>query len=473
MSIRLRLTAWCAAIFCALFIGLTIITYVIHARAQYRDVDETLAAMTTHNRSEIERQLASGAPLNRSLVASIDVAGQELAGAELTVYDAADNVIIGRSIPKAAPTVALATSPPHDPAMFLTVDTPDGRVRVHTMPLTNAAQTVGYVQTSISLAALDRSLARLRLLLMAAMAGGLIIALAGSLTTAAHALRPIADMTETARAITLSRSFGSRLEPTARSDELGELTRTFNEMLSSLDEAHQRQQQFVDDAAHELRAPLTSIIGNLELLDRAHDLPASEQQAVVSDALAEAERLGRLVSGMLMLARADGGQRVVRARVELDRLTVDVVRLARPRASGVRLVVSEIVPAVVPGDADQLRQLLVILVENAMRYTPGGGNVSVALRQQDGEAVLSVRDTGVGISAADLPRIFDRFYRADPTRSRVVGGSGLGLAIAKWIAEAHDGRIEVESRPGTGSTFTVVLPLADPGIDSAKRNDVG
>lgn len=469
MSIRLRLASWCAAIFSALFIGLEVFIYSVHTGAHYRDTDTTLSAVTSHYQGEIERRLESGTPLSASLVAAIDTEGQQLVGSELTVYDVEGGVVLGRSFPGAAPILSPGDSSPHGPATYLAIDTARGRVRVHTMSLTYDSQTVGYVQTSVSLANLDRSISRFRLLLIGTAVGGLVIAIAGSLATAARALRPIADVTDTARAIAVSHGFGRRLDPIAQHDEVGELTRTFNEMLSSLDEAHQAQRRFVDDAAHELRAPLTSIIGNLDLLERASDLPVSEQQAIVTDVRAEAERLARLVSELLILARADSGQPLVLEMVELDRVVLDVVRRALPMTGGVGLDIAELVPTVVRGDADRLHQLLVILVENALRYTSSSGSVTVAMSRRDGEAVLSVRDTGIGIDVADLPNIFDRFFRADPARSRVGGGSGLGLTIAKWIAEAHEGRIEVESAPGRGSTFTVTLPSADERVDQVRR----
>jgi two-component system OmpR family sensor kinase len=280
------------------------------------------------------------------------------------------------------------------------------------------------------------------------------------LMTATRALRPIADVTETARAIALSRGFARRLEPSRQQDELGELSRTFNEMLDSLDAAYRAQRQFVDDAAHELRAPVTSITGNLELLERARDLPDAEREAILADVRVEAERLGRLVNDLLALARADAGLRVTRAPVELDRVVVEGMRAMHHLAGDVALGLTALEPAVVVGDADRLKQVLVILVENALRYTPAGGQVRVSLRSLAKEAVLAVEDTGMGIGPADLPRIFDRFYRADPARSRIAGGSGLGLAIAKWVVEAHNGRMEVESEPDQGTVFRVWLPLA-------------
>lgn len=465
MSIRVRLAIWCAGISCILLAAVGLAVFTIHSQAHYGDVDRTLAAMTEHFRVEIDRQLARGAPLDRALLAEIDAAGPQLVGANLALIDPAGNAISGRAL--AADALGRDAAPAHDPMTFATVAEDEGRVRVHTMPLTAAGTTVGYVQSSVSLADLDRSLARFRVLLVGAMVAGVVLSGLGSLVTAARALQPVFTLTETARAIALSRAFGRRIEPSDARDELGELARTFNEMLGSLQSAHEGQRRFIDDAAHELRAPLTSIAGNLDLLERALDLPASERVAIEADIRREVDRLGRLVNDLLALARADAGQAVARESVELDRIVIDEVRQMRRLANGVALAITGVEPTVVLGDIDRLRQLVVVLIDNALRYTPAGGGVEVGLRRADGEALVSVVDTGIGIAAEELPRIFDRFYRTDPARDRDAGGSGLGLAIAGWIAEAHGGRIEVASTPGAGSRFTVALPLAVPAAGPA------
>lgn len=462
MSIRVRLAAWCVTIFCVLLAAISIVIYGIHSRAHYRDLDQTLAAMTAHYGSEIERDLTTNHSLDQAFLASLDTTGPGLLDTSLAVYDASLALVAGSSLPGAEPAAGVLGAGEHGVESFQTVPTPAGRVRVHTMPLALNGTTAGYIQSRASLAAIDQSVARLRLLLIAAVAGGMLVAAAGSMLTVTRALHPIADVTETARAIALSRGFGRRLlEPVRDRDELGELVRTFNEMLSSLDVAYQAQRRFVDDAAHELRAPVTSITGNLDLLARASGLPSSERDAILADVRAESERLGRLVNDLLALARADAGQRVTRERVDLDRVVIEGLRGLRLLADAVDLGVDALEPVVVEGDPDRLKQLLIVLVENALRYTPAGGRVRVSLCRRRAEAVLTVADTGMGIGTEDLPRIFDRFYRADPARARDAGGSGLGLAIAKWIAEAHDGRIEVESEPGAGAVFRVWLPLAE------------
>jgi len=246
-----------------------------------------------------------------------------------------------------------------------------------------------------------------------------------------------------------------------RRDELGQLATAFNGMLTSLEEAYRTQQRFVADASHELRAPLTALQGNLELLERAPDLPDAEKAEMVACLRQEIGRMGRLVSDLLALAHADAGQKLVSKKlVELDRLLLEAFRDARGLAKGQRLSVGELDQLQVVGDPDRLKQLLVILMDNALKYTPTGGEVSLGLRRSGGIVELTVKDTGIGISAEDLPHIFERFYRADKARSRDLGGSGLGLSIAKWIVEQHGGSISVSSIPGSGSTFTVCLPAS-------------
>jgi signal transduction histidine kinase len=286
-------------------------------------------------------------------------------------------------------------------------------------------------------------------------------------------------MTSTARSISASEDFSKRVsnKTLLGSNELSILATTFNEMLANLQESYQRQQRFVADASHELRAPITSIRCNLDLLAKAPDLPVDEAEGALSDARAEADRMGRLVNDLLTLARSDTAQQ---ARVngykksseqvqliDLDSLLLEVFRQYRPASEngdadgemrGPRLMLQDITPVKVYGDADSLKQVLVALLDNALKYTPYEGHISLSLNTSGQYAVVKVSDTGIGIPPEDLPHIFERFYRADRTRSRDRGGSGLGLTIAQSIVQEHQGTIEVESTPGRGSTFSVKLP---------------
>ena len=479
MSIRLRLALWYGGLLGAVLAVVGVLAITLLARGQDRAVDRSLAIVTEHYQEEIERRLAAGAALADAMPVHRDGDRVELAGTEYTVYagtealyanltvvDAAGAVVLDVPCPGAEPLAELPAAPPLDtgarPGRPTTVAAEDGhgRLRFYRLPVRANGTVVGHAQTTVSLAGLDRTLDRTRLQVLAAVVAGMLAAALGGWAIAARALRPVAAMTETASAIARSRQFGRRLGRVEPRDEVGELARCFNEMLDSLEAVHRAQRRFVDDAAHELRAPLQTITGNIELLERARDLPSWQREAMLTDVRAEAERLARLVGELLLLARADDGQPIARDRVPLDDLLVETLRGARPLAAGVDVGIAALEPAVVAGDRDRLKQLLLILLENALRYTPSGGQVRVSLRRQSAEAVVEVVDSGIGIAPEDLPRVFDRFYRGDEARSRDAGGSGLGLAIAKWIAEAHGGAIAVASRPGQGAAFTVALPLA-------------
>lgn len=225
----------------------------------------------------------------------------------------------------------------------------------------------------------------------------------------------------------------------------------------------EQMRRFMGDAAHELRTPLTVLRTQAEVaLQQPRDV--ARYQAVLHAIDAEAQRLGRIVDDLLTLARADAGERVIeRKRLSLDDIALDAAETARPMANarGVEIRIEQFEEARVDGDPVLLRQLVMILLDNAVKYTPAGGTVRLGVGSANCEAVLDIADTGVGIDATDLPRVFDRFFRGDPARTRSGGddhapsGAGLGLAIAKWIADAHRAVISVESQPGAGSRFVV------------------
>ncbi len=222
------------------------------------------------------------------------------------------------------------------------------------------------------------------------------------------------------------------------------------------------QRAFIADASHELRTPLSVMRANAELLKRHDAEPVNANREAVDDIIAESDRLGRLVSQMLTLARVDSGQaELALSEVALDELADDVSRGMRLLAEerGVSLETEIERPLRLRGDGDRLRELMVVLTHNSIKYTDAGGRVRLEARlSHGGKVMVRVSDTGQGIPPEALPHIFDRFYRVDKARSREAGGTGLGLAIARWIAEAHGGSIRAESAPGVGTTVTVELP---------------
>ncbi len=291
--------------------------------------------------------------------------------------------------------------------------------------------------------------------------GGVLVivsALVGGLVLARRALAPVADVTDTARAISLSGDFAARVEAGQPGDEVGELAVAFNEMLTALEQNHYALQRFLGDASHELRTPLTTIRANLDLARRP-GLPDDERKAILGDAADEAERMGRLIADLLSLARAESGVRLELRPVELDALLVESVRRQRQAAPHVRMGVTTVEPAIVDGDRDRLRELFGILLDNAARYTPAGGSVAAALEVRDGRAVVRVQDTGIGLAEQDRNHVFERLYRGAQARTMRPSGTGLGLAIARWIVESHAGTIELTDREGGGTVATVMLPV--------------
>jgi signal transduction histidine kinase len=269
-------------------------------------------------------------------------------------------------------------------------------------------------------------------------------------------------MTQSAHSISGAGDLTRRIQQPKTRDEVGRLAETFNDMLARIEELFRAQQRILADVSHELRSPLTAIRGNLDLLRRGALENDAERDASLAAIDSEAARMQRMVQDLLLLAQADAGVQIQKQPVELDTLLLDVYRQSRLKAGGVKLTLGSEDQAQVMGDSDRLKQLFTNLLDNAIKFTPSGGEVTLSLVRDTQWVHIAIADTGPGIPEADLPRIFDRFYRVDKARSRDRGGTGLGLSIVKWIVDAHDGRIDVKSEVGRGSTFTVSLPLAPP-----------
>jgi signal transduction histidine kinase len=376
-----------------------------------------------------------------------------------------------------------------DRPIFDTVPISDGssKVRLLTQPLhlEGTDQVIGAVQVAESLSPLDATMSAVARLLASAGAAALLLAVVVGWLLTRAALSPVFRITETARHIAATGDYRQRLHVTpprlGHGDELFFLAATFNDMIARLEYMLESQRRLLADTSHELRNPITIIRGNLALLRRPSIAETTRKEAIV-EAEEEAARMGRLVGDLLLLARADAGEApsLQRELVDLGELAAEVVEQSRPTADARLLTLRRDGACVVVGDRDRLKQLVANLVENAIRYTPVGGRINVSVHatalQQRGApvrsriaresgptpmAILTISDSGIGISPTDLPHVFERFYRADKARSRAHGGTGLGLSIAQYVAQAHGGSIEAFSE-GTnrGSTFTVRLPLA-------------
>lgn len=334
----------------------------------------------------------------------------------------------------------------------------------------------GIVQLARPLGSQGSALAALRRNMW--IGGAIVIALAFGIgwVLSRFALRPIERIAATARTIEESRDFSRRVDHKGPSDEVGRLTRTFNGMLGALQASYeqtetalQAQRRFVADASHELRTPLTTIRGNLALLGREPPISGEDRLAVLADMTEESERMSRLVDDLLTLARADAGRQLQVVPVALAPLLDDLARQARllapersigyapPADAGVQ----------VRANRDALKQIALILLDNALKHTPSGAAIELSATIEEGQAAIAVRDTGPGIAPDIRAHLFERFYRADIARTR--GGTGLGLAIAKALTEAQGGTIAAESRPGQGSVFIVRLPL--DGLEKEQRAD--
>ncbi len=333
---------------------------------------------------------------------------------------------------------------------------------------------VGIVQLARPLADRDRSLRSMGITLIVGSLSTTVIAFGVGWLLAGTTLRPIQRITETALAIGESQDFASRVAHKGPNDELGRLATTFNGMLGRLQGAYQQlahalevQRDFVADVSHELRTPLTTIRGNLALLRREPPLPRDEQREILDDLMGESERLTRLVTDLLTLARADAGQQLPVASVLVDAIVDDVCRQTRLLAPGREVLCS--VCADLQGESctmdasaglfalaydDGLKQLLLILADNAAKH--GEGTIHIAACPDGRHVVLTVRDSGPGMPEDLRARAFDRFYRGDSSRS--TPGFGLGLSIARTLTEAQQGTLTMESHVGVGTTFTVRLP---------------
>lgn len=295
----------------------------------------------------------------------------------------------------------------------------------------------------------------LNVILLIGLPLGLIVALIAGWWIARAALRPIDRISRTVRSVGESQDLSRRVDFIGPQDEVGRLATTFDAMLSRLQKAFETQKRFIADASHELRTPLTAIKGNAELMSIA---PPEEKDLCLIAIRREAERMTRLVSDLLLLAEADVAEQPVHMQpVNLSSVVDDVYASTLLMAGDrVEVLVERNDHVVVMADADRVKQLVLNLADNAVKFTPSGGAVSISLRAESNAAHIEVSDSGVGIPREDQDAIFERFYRAETSRSQ--RGSGLGLAICSWIVEAHGGTISVRSEPGKGSSFTVVLP---------------
>jgi two-component system OmpR family sensor kinase len=503
-GIRVQLTAWYTAIFALLILLFSLIFYMTLQALLASGVDSALQLRT--------QQIAAGVSNEGGKIIIEDVTG-ELPGLDSAAtpgaqgksptetsqaggphdtgqHGAQSDVNLGtlvRILDSKGQTVYISpafralslpsgsfTQPLQGMAWQGTVTAHNGQeVRVYSIALTDNGSVFAVLQVGQSLVQLTATLQIITLALLVIAPFMLLLGAVGSSWLAKRAFRPVLYLTRTAREIKAG-DLGRRVPVPLSSDEIHDLAVTLNEMIGRLDQAFTQQRRFVADASHELRTPVTAI---RSITDVALEEPLSFDECVeaLRDINAETERLGQLINDLLTLARADEEQMPLdHEPVRLDLLACDVGATMEPLAAerGITLQIQARSPATVLGDTTRLIQVLMALVDNALIYTNAGGTVTLSIEVDEMDARLMVRDTGIGIAQEDLAHIFERFYRADPARSRAAGGSGLGLSIARWVIEAHGGSITVESQVGQGSTFTVTLPLASSTLTPSRPGNL-
>lgn len=461
MPIRWRLILYFALVLCAI-LGLSgTLNYTLLRSNLISQLDGNLEAYSDGIRGTVNQGEPSQ-PLNYDAIESIMPRLNEFVSPEtyVQVIDSDGYVVAksaslgGQELPVSpsliergfAQGVAIETVPAGDGAKL--------RIMVSPLPmedetlLLEVAQPSGYIDDTMNQARWIIIVSVLVALALSVMLGRLIFR---------GALSPVSQLTQTARSIESGRDLSRRVGYRGPMDEIGQLASTFDHMIERLDRVFKSQEHFVADASHELRSPLTVIRGNLDLIKRSRG--ETERQESLKAIELETVRMTKVVEDLLSLAETDSGRWGEQQTVLLKEVLDDETKRARAVSGSRKIVIRRAEDLTVTGDKHQLRQLLGNLIDNAIRHTPEGGIISLSL-YQDGEwARLEVEDTGVGIPDAELPRIFNRFYRVDKARSRKRGGAGLGLALVKQIAEQHGGKVTVKSVTGSGSTFTVWLKL--------------
>ena len=477
MSIRGRMTLWYSALLAALLALFSVSVYLTLSRSLRVTVDQTIAYRAQEVGNAISEVLTARAdPLayllrERVVLPAIDVFASPGLYVQVLTTDgrliAKSGNLGDQSLPITRDELAQVVGDAEP--VLVTSEARRISLREISVPITWQGDIIGVVQVARSLEEVEEALAQLAKLLLVWSAAGLLVSVAVGSWMSGRALRPIDDVTRTARSIVEAQDLSRRLDDTGPQDEVGRLATTINRMLERIDGLFRSQQRFIADVSHELRTPLTTVRGYLGLLRRSearHDLDA--QAEILDTVESEVARMSRLAADLLLLAQAEAGIELAKVPVELDTLILDVYRQAKALSGAAGLGLGNEDQIVVRGDPDRLRQLLLNLIDNALKYTPADGQVTVSLtrEKQDGRewALVEVADSGIGIPPEDLPHVFERFYRVDKARSRDQGGTGLGLAIARWIVVSHGGRIAVESAPGQGSVFRFWLPLASDTI---------
>jgi heavy metal sensor kinase len=474
LTLRMRLAAISTIVFGLLLAGLSVGSYEVLGRRLDADVTERLGELT----AGLHGYMRFGAD---TITIAFDANDDDAAAFvhEATryyqIYDVRSGQLLGESAgitPLALHLTRGEVEAFHAAPRPFDIETDYGRLRFSNSVGTTPDGRAYLLQVGLPLKAMDDALSRYRDLLMWRVPIALLAAVAASWWLSKFALLPLSRVAEAAQTIDV-RTLERRLPVRGAGDELDRVVDAFNATLGRLEVAVGHMRQFSAAMAHELRTPLAALRGEIDLAWHA-PTASPEQKERFGSQLEEIDRLTRLIDRILTLARAEAGQiKLARAPVDLSELALRLVdqleliaaaksidlRCEPAPAAASSAAAAAAAPVVVQGDAGWLERLVLNLVDNAVKFTPEHGRVVIRVAREGDQARIDVEDTGMGLSPEDAQRVFERFFRADASRSSATEGAGLGLSLVQWIAEQHGGGVTVRSRPGEGSTFTVILPI--------------
>ena len=461
LPIKWKLTLWYGGILALILVTFSSGVYIYFQNSLQKSIDAKIksiaevlsSSMTeTHNQSlfgNFERYLENvlGKKPKGKFIQIIDSSGK--IGAKLNDLEA-------EAVPVSFLTLERALK---GETVYETIETARPRLRMITMPILENKKVISIVQVGSSLEDFEETSKRLLIIMIISIITAISATIIVGYFMAKKTMKPVDQIRRAAVKISSS-NLDERIDIKGRKDELGRLAETFNAMIARLKDSFHRINQFSIDVSHELKTPLTILKGETELALRKERTNEEYKRSMESN-LEEIDRMSRIIDDLLLLSKAETKDIILNMeRVDLRDLLADVCMDMKifSQNKGVEVVVKELEDVRIAGDELKLRRMITNIVENAVKYGRTGGQVVVSSYLQNGYVCIDVKDDGVGISGNDIKFIFDRFYRADRSRKRE-SGSGLGLSISKWIAEAHKGTIEVESKPASGSLFTIKLPM--------------
>jgi len=461
LPLRVRLTGWYVLVLSIVFGAFSLLAFLEVRGSIHSAVDEGLRDRAAEIQELLEQHLP-GEQVKHELMEGSRVRGEDdiLQLAEIHgqwSYSSASAIRYGLTFP-------IPKKSHDDKFKFSTIYSKGMPLRILTGQI-HATDQVYDIQIAAPMDDFYDAVNRFRLVLLFSVPVLLLVASTGGYWLSKKAVAPVGEIARAAHLIS-EHELSRRLPILQTGDELQSLSETLNEMFGRLERAFKRVTQFTADASHELRTPVALMRTRTEVALRKQRSDADYRETLLR-VHEELERTSALIENLMTLARADSGSELLQVSpTNLNELLLEISETARLLVEGKSIQYDQRLPEAplcVSGNAPSLRRLFLILIDNAVKYTSREGHISVVLNASDGAAVTEIRDSGVGISPTALPHIFERFYRADESRSRESGGTGLGLAIAKWIVEAHQGRISVTSKVGEGSVFRVEIPLSKNG----------